>query len=147
MFAVQDELTREIVSALTVNLTQADRDRLSRRGTDNVKAYDYVLRGQAQGFVFTREANEKARALYRKAIDLDPNYARGYTGLAWTHLNEFRLGWSRDGRRSLEQAFAFAERAVKLDELDALAHTALSDVYLWTKRHARPSRRRNGPSP
>ena len=137
VFAVQDEVTREIVSALTVNLTQADKNRLSRKGTENLKAYDAVLRGQAQSFRFTKDANGKARQLYQQAIDFDPKYARAYSGLAWTHLNDFRLGWSKNEQHSLEQAFELAQRAIALDDFDAVAHTALSDVYLWTKRHER----------
>ncbi len=137
VFAVQDDVTQEIVSALTVNLTQADKNRLSRKETENLKAYDYVLRGRTQTFRFTKDANGKARQLFQQAADLDPNYARAYTGLAWTHLNDFRLGWSKNGQRSLEQAFELAQRAIALDDFDPLAHAALGDVYLWTKQHER----------
>ena len=125
-----------------MNLTQADKNRLSRKGTDNLNAYDFVLRGRAQAFRFTKDANGKARQLYQQAADLDPKYARAYTGLAWTHLNDFRLGWSKNKQHTLERAFELAQRAVDLDDSDSLAHTALSDVYLWTKRKAcaRPRR-------
>ena len=82
IFAVQDEVTQNIVSALQVQLTQAEQKSLNQRDTDSLDAYDYLLRGKEYYLRFTREANLQARQFYEKAVDLDPNYATAYAELS-----------------------------------------------------------------
>ena len=137
VFALQDELTQKIVTPLAVEMSAAEVKRVLQKDTDNLAAYDYVLRGHQQMHLLTKESNFKSRELFETAIELDPNYARAYARMAWTHLNDFRLGWSEDPERSLVVALEFAEKAVALDDTFADAHTALGDVYLWTKQYDR----------
>ena len=137
VFAVQDEITQKIVAALAVEMTVAERRRSLRKETENLEAYDYLLRGRGQFFRFTREANDKAKEMYRQAIELDPSYARAYANLAIAHLNDWRLGWSESRPQSLERALELAQRAVALDDSVPVGHAALGDAYLWTKRYER----------
>ena len=137
VFALQDELTQKIVTPLAVEMSAAEVKRVLQKDTDNLAAYDYVLRGREQTLIFTKDSTAKARALLEKAIELDPNYARAYARMAWTHLNDFRLGWSEDPERSLMVALELAEKAVAFDDSFADAHSALGDVYLWTKQYDR----------
>ena len=84
IFATQDEVVEKIVRALAVTLTQGEEKRLGRRGTANVAAYEASLRARELLSRSTREGIAQARAMYHRAIELDPNFAQGYsaTGLA-----------------------------------------------------------------
>src|SRR6185503_13657590 len=86
IFAVQDEVTRQIVRAMAVKLTEAEQTRMGRAPTGVLEAYDLVLRGNEERKRTTRESNSESRRLLVKALDLDPEYAAAYTGLGWAHL-------------------------------------------------------------
>jgi adenylate cyclase len=134
IFALQDEVTRKIVSALAVKLTEDEGNRIVRKGTDSLEAYDYTLRGQWYLSVITKEANDRAREMFEKAAALDPSYALAYSLLGRTYLVEWTLGWSQK-LQSLEQAYEFAQKTVSLDDLLPWGHGLLGEVYLWKKRH------------
>jgi adenylate cyclase len=136
IFALQDEVTQRIVSAMAVKLTEAEKRRLGRPPTGNPEAYDLVLRGHEERRLTTRDGNAEARRLFVKALDLDPNYAVAYLGLAWTHLQSWQFMWSTD-REGLERARELAERAIALNESLVGAHHVLGQIYLWMKQHDR----------
>ncbi len=138
VFAVQDEVTQKIVSAIgTTQLLEAATRRVSRKNPKDLEAYDLYLRGLDLWFRFTPEDNAEARALYMRAAALDPSYSRPHTGLAWTHLQEVFLGWNDRPAESLQSAFVSAQRAVALDDSDSWAHWALGAVYLYMGQHDR----------
>lgn len=134
IFDLQDEVTQEIVSALAVKLTEEEQKRIVRKGTDNLVAYDYTLRGLEYSNRYTKDANAQARKLYQKAIDLDPRYAFAYALLGHTYMMEWSFGWSQDPT-TMEQAFELAQKAIALDESERLSHSVLSNVYLWQKKY------------
>ncbi len=134
IFALQDEVTQKIVAALAVKLPEDEQERLVRKGTDSLEAYDYTLRGWDYFFRFTMEANAQAREMFERAIDLAPQYALGHSGLGWTYWTGWSFGWSQDPQ-SLEQAFELAQRAASLDDSLPEAHSLLGKVHLWKKRH------------
>ena len=142
VFALQDQLVQNIVAQLASEVSDAEMARMRRKGTDNFEAYDYHLRGSELAFRFTRESTAEARAMQQKAIELDPDYASAYAALAWTHLNDFRLGWSDDPATSLERAFKLAHKSISLDDSEPTGHAALSDVYTMAQG-LRPVDRRN----
>src|SRR5690349_2762676 len=92
IFAVQDEVTAEIVAALAVTLTQGERRRLQRKDTDNLEAYDCYLRGRQLVFQRSKNAVEEARPLLERAIALDPQFAQAHTMLACTHILDHANG-------------------------------------------------------
>lgn len=134
IFALQDEVTQQIVRALAVKLTEAEKVRLGRAPTGVLEAYDLVLRGHEERRRTTREANAEARRLFVKALDLDPEYAAAYAGLSWTHLQSWQFLWSTD-RESLERARELAERAIALNDTLVDAYGLLGQIYLWKKEH------------
>jgi adenylate cyclase len=136
IFTLQDEVTREIVRALAVRLTEGEKGRLGRAGTDDLEAYDLVLRGQDERRRTTREANLEAGRLFAKALELDPAYARAYEGLSWVELQSWQLLWSTNPE-SLERARELAERAVALDNTQSGSHHLLGQIHLWKKDHDR----------
>jgi len=115
IFALQDEVTQKIVTALAVRLTRDEQERLVRKGTDNVEAYDYTLRGGEYFFRFTKGANAQARQMFERAISLDPEYASAHSWLGWTYWIEWSFGWGQDPQ-SLERAFELAQMAIALDD-------------------------------
>jgi adenylate cyclase len=130
IFDLQDEVTREIVAALALNLTKREQDRLARRETSNVTAYDCVLRGMESHYRHTREGNEQSKALFQKAIDLDPAYAMAYAWLGFALLHGWVQGWTRDFQ-FLPRAFELAQKAISLNDSLPEAHRILGDLYLY----------------
>jgi adenylate cyclase len=134
IFALQDEIVQKIVTTLKLQVTLAEQGILTRKGTDNLEAYDSYLRGLESYLRLTKEANAQARRMSEKAIELDPQYAQAYTLLGRTHLREWMWRWSADPQ-TLEQALALAQQAVALDSSLPMAHRLLAYVYLRKKQH------------
>jgi DNA-binding winged helix-turn-helix (wHTH) protein/TolB-like protein/Tfp pilus assembly protein PilF len=135
LFAVQNEIVARLVAALPVKLNQAEHDRLARRYTRNLEAYDYFLRGQAALLTRTREDNETAREMYRKAVALDPAFARAYAGLALTYAADYRQQWTKDGPQALARAFELAETAARIDAEILEVQWVLAYVHAQSRRH------------
>ena len=133
IFAVQDEVTRSIVSSLSDRLEAADAERAKHKATSNMSAYDYLLQGREHWHRLTREDISAARSMYRKAVNLDPQYARAHTLLAATHIWDKFMGWSVSSE-GLHEARTFAEKALALDERDGSSHAMLGFVCFFDGR-------------
>jgi adenylate cyclase len=134
IFALQDEVTQKIVTALAVKLTRDEQERLERRYTNNLEAYDCLLQGLGYFYLFTKDGNDRARSMFDKAIDLDPEFALAYGRLGLTHWLEWSFGWSQS-LECLEKAFQLAQKATALDESLPEPHGILGMVCLWKKEH------------
>jgi TolB-like protein/class 3 adenylate cyclase/Tfp pilus assembly protein PilF len=134
IFALQDEIVQKIVTTLKLQLASWEQGYLVRKGTDNLEAYDYFLRGLEPYWHNTQEANVQARQMFEKAIELDPQYAEAYAFLSWTYWREWIWLWSQDSQ-TLERMFALAQKAVALNDSLPGAHNALSQAYLFKKQH------------
>src|SRR5204863_9121793 len=87
IFAVQDSISEKVAGALALRLTGEEKERLTKRYTDNTAAYQLYLRGH---YFFNKRSVEgynKAIEYYQRAIEIDPNYALAYTGLADCYAN------------------------------------------------------------
>ena len=136
VFTVQDEITRNIVTALEVQLTSGEQVRLWRQGTTNPEAYDTFLRGRDHALRKTREDTVQARRLFARAIELDPGFAMAYVGLASTLTLEVRLGWSPALAESLERARDLTHKAIALDDALADAYAQMGYIALLQRQHA-----------
>jgi adenylate cyclase len=136
VFAVQDEITRNIVDALAIALTGGERLRRERRRTHHPEAYDNLLRGLDYLQRTTRDTNLEAQRVFQRAIDLDPDYAEAYSLLSQAHFRDWSFGWTQDPQ-TLDHALELVERAIALDDLLPAAHRSLGIVLLWKKEHAR----------
>ncbi len=135
IFALQDEITMKIVTALRVKLTEGEQARLYDKSTDNLDSFMKVLEGDPYFFRFNEESNIKARQMFEEALALDPENATACTMLAWTYLMEARNGWSKSPGRSMEQAVELAQKALALkDTLDA-THSLLGRIYLGKRQY------------
>jgi tetratricopeptide (TPR) repeat protein len=81
---------------------------------------------------FTREANRQAWQMYEKAITLDPQYAKAYVWLGWTHAMDFAHNWSQEPQQSLERAMELGQQARALDDSLPHVHEILGWLYRWT---------------
>ncbi|RJR32384.1 MAG: adenylate/guanylate cyclase domain-containing protein [Desulfobacteraceae bacterium] len=135
IFALQDEVTQEIVSVLTLKLTEQERRQLTRsRMPSNLEAYDYYLRGLDYFYRYSKSSNEQAREMFEKAVDLDPQYALAWCVLGFTHLLEWSLGWGADST-CIDRADDFAQKALALDDSLPDTHDLLGSIHLWRKQH------------
>jgi adenylate cyclase len=137
IFAVQDELTREIVAALKLNLTAGERDRLTPRRSIDVKAYEYFLRGRERALAAMRTSNVEARGLLAHAIAIDPGYAAAHAVIAYTHVLDYINAWSADPQDSLRIGLEIAERAVEMAEDEPIARFGLGMACLWSRQFDR----------
>jgi TolB-like protein/class 3 adenylate cyclase/cytochrome c-type biogenesis protein CcmH/NrfG len=134
IFALQDEVAQKIVAALEVKLTEDEQERLVRKYTDNMEAYDYYLRGAEYYYRFTKEANVQARRLFERAIELDSEFATAYALLGHTYLLDWAMEWNRDPH-ILEQAYEIGQKAIALDDPSGGGYCLVGHVYLSKKRH------------
>jgi len=131
IFAVQDELTQEIISALKVKLTPEKKDRLVRKGTLDVEGYNLFLRGREHAFLHTRSGNIEARNLLERAVTINADFAAALAFIAFTHVNDYINGWADLPEHSLQTGLEIAERAVQLDEEEPQAHFVVAVALLW----------------
>ncbi len=130
IFALQDEITQKIVGALKITLAPEERARIQHTPTENLKAYDAVLRGLEAYRRFTQEDFVQARTLFEQSIALDPAYAEAHAYLSWIHFIEWEWQWSPDPPRWRKRFIDLARRAVDLDDTFAWAHSVLGWSYL-----------------
>ena len=135
IFEIQDEVNQKIVSACSLELSEGDRQRMKRRGTEVIDAYDYVLRGMKETQVNTMEGSARARYCFESALELDPDYAAAYARLALNYIFRWIQDWSKSKEDSLDKGLEFALKAVTIDSQLAMAHAALSWAYLWHGEH------------
>jgi len=140
-FDVQDQISREIVAALQLALTEGEQAQLVRRGTKSGKAWDLFQRAHDIERQFTREGHERAKDFYEQALALDPEYLSALVALAFCHLDEVRLGWSKEERDSLDRANALCDRATRTAtrNADVLALKAFLEFFQkhWDEARAK----------
>jgi len=135
LFALQDEITREVLGVLPARVSEVERQRLARRYTRSLEAYDHFLRGRALFLVRGDAENDEARLHYRKALELDPTFARAYASLAMTYAIEYRLRPLATPAAALDRAFELAETARLIDPELPEVYWALGFVHVQGRRH------------
>ena len=121
IFDLQDRVTADVVGAIAPKLEQAEIERVNRKPTDNLDAYDVFLRGMAGLHRWSREGNKEALKYFYHAIDLDPGYASAYGVAARAYVQRGAGGWTVDRAHDVEEATRLACRAVELGQDDARA--------------------------
>ncbi len=130
VFAVQDEVVGEIVTALAVTLADDEEELITQMPTSDLTAYDADKQGWWYYHQLTSEANLQAREMFDLAIDLDPGYARPYAGLGFTYYEAFAQQWE-DDPVGLDRAFNNALAALERDEDLLVGRSLLAHVHLW----------------
>jgi adenylate cyclase len=135
IFAVQDEITKEIITAMQVKLTEGEQARAAARGTDNLEAYLKCLQANEYSSRSNIESNALAKQLAEEAIALDPEYAWAYYRLASSHQEDVWFGTSKSPKQSTAKAKELLQKAIVLDENLAAAHGLLGFIYAVEKQH------------
>jgi len=133
LFGTQGEITREVVDALSLQLSAQDRKRLGHRPTTNFEAYDLFLIGQKKFKERTKEANQAAEDAYKQAIRLDPSFARAYSSLSVALTVEYFRGWSESPTSTLDRSLEMAQYATELDPGSPQAYWALGYSQLFRR--------------
>src|SRR5262249_6143355 len=112
LFSLQDKITAQIAGALAIRVTEVEQRRVLAKPTQNLEAYDYVLRARPALQRPARAEIVNARDLLRRAVALDPNYAAAYAGLAETYFAATSMGWTESPTDTLRRAQDAAEKAL-----------------------------------
>jgi adenylate cyclase len=138
IFNVQDEVTRQIVGALKITLSDAEKSQMLGGGTRNVEAHDLFLKGRELMFARKDHDNfDRWMACFRHAIDLDRDYSDPYAGLSVGYSLDHQNRWSDRPELSLGEAERFADAAIAKDDRNPYAHFAAALVAMGKKDYGR----------
>jgi adenylate cyclase len=135
IFALQDDITKNIITALQVKLTEGEQARTASKDTDNLNAYLKYLQSMEYMRKFNKESNALSKQLAEEAVALDPNYPPAYRALAGAHLMDYWLHTSKSPKESLAKAVELLQKAIALDDTYAEAYSALGFVYSTMGKH------------
>ena len=146
VFEIQDRIVKNIVGTLAVRLTRLEQQRVFAKPTENLQAYDLVLRARALISRSERSANREAREMLEQALKLAPRYAEAYVHLASAELQRAGLGWTENPEAGLKRGEELARQALALEEpgANARAHALLARVYSSNGQYDRALVEANG---
>jgi adenylate cyclase len=132
VFALQDEVTLAVVSAIQPKIIQTELAMAARRRPENLTAYDFWLRALQQYSSTTREGVAEAIRLARGALELDPGFGRAASLASVFHLSNILLGYSTDPQFEREEAVRLSRLALRMDDCDpnTLARASLISAYV-----------------
>jgi adenylate cyclase len=128
IFDIQDEIAESIARSVAPALEKSEWKRTLRQQPQELDAWDSYLRGWWHYRQYSKDENTKARSLFERAIELDPNFAWAYAMLAVTHYEDVAAQWSEFPAQSLSQAEAAVRSAMELEDDDPLINFALGLV-------------------
>ena len=137
VFALQDELIRQILIELQVKLTSGDHARVASRGTTNLDAWLLRLQAMDELYKFTRESTVRVRELMQRAHELDPNWSRPLGGIAWSYWWEAQRGWAVDREGWIRNGIEYAQRAIDVDPKDTIGYMQLGNLAQLQGDHER----------
>jgi adenylate cyclase len=134
IFALQDEITMKIVTALQVKLTVGEQARLWARRTDNLDAYLKYLTARSRFAHGKIDNYSLVRRIAEESITLDKEYSVPYVLIAWTHYYDAKQGSSESRGKSFEKAKLLAQKAQELDDLYPDTHILMGFIHLYQKQ-------------
>jgi len=134
IFSLQDEITKKVITALHVQLTEGEEAAIRVRSAGNLNAYLKFLQGREYLKAYNRAGNIKSRKLAEEIVDLDPTYSGGYVLLAAVEQFDVLLGLSKSPRESLARALQFAKKGIAIDDTPDARRT-LARTYLFMRKH------------
>ena len=134
LFVLQDEIAKQIMTALQVKLTEGEYASGVAGTTSNLKALECFWRGEEHFFRWAKEDNAAARQWAQKAVELDSKFAGAWALMGWTHLFEVIFGWSQSPAQSMERALECAQKARGLSDSCAKAHALMGSINLLNRK-------------
>ena len=135
IFALNDEITLKIVTALQIELTEGEQARLYGKSTKDLEAFGKVLQGREYFRRMDKNSNLLARKMFEEAISMDPQYAVAYCYLGYTHWMDVMFGASKSPKQSIGLAAELAQKAIAINESLPLAHGLLAYLYTMKRQH------------
>lgn len=135
IFQLQDRIARKVAGMLATNLQQIALQQSLKKPTNNLAAYDLLLRARAEANETTRAGNRMAREMLEKVIAMQPNYADAQAELADATFQRAAYGWSEFADQDIETAIKLAQKALETDGESALAHSVLARAYTVQQRY------------
>jgi adenylate cyclase len=135
VFAMQDEITRQIVISVEPEMEKAELRKSETKRSTSLDAWNYFLRGRAFLHLLTPEDIVRARAMFERAVEIDPKYSEAWAGLSWTYQRDILFDVVEDRSAWEGKALEAARRAVALDTGSSFAHLALSGAFMWSNQH------------
>ena len=132
LFAIQDDITREIVTALQIELTHGEEVRIRARSTSSFEAWELLQHAYAEHLEFTREGNAEAQRLIDRVLELDPNYQTARVLLAWVLQTAARFGFTAEPNEALAKAESLARSVIAADEDNGDAHAILCYILVFS---------------
>jgi adenylate cyclase len=126
LFALQDEIARQVMTALQVKLTEGDYASGIAGSTSNLKALECFWRAEEHFFKFSKEDNAVARQWAEKAVVLDPNFAGAWAILGFTHFSDAMFGYVKTPAQSIKLAEACGQKAISINDSCAKGHGCLA---------------------
>lgn len=125
VFAIQDEITQAIVGHIGPELDRAEYERVKGKAPENLDAWELFHRGMALVVTRSRDDNRRARQLFERSLERDPEFAPAYSGIAWSQTEDLYFGFEKhDTKLVLDHA----RRAVALDDKNPFSHAVLAQA-------------------
>ncbi|NNF76247.1 MAG: tetratricopeptide repeat protein, partial [Flavobacteriaceae bacterium] len=133
IFAIQQNVSEEIFKKLKITLSPEQKEIIEKIPTENMEAYQLVLKGLSNSEIRTKENLESSIKMYEEAIDLDPNYAEAYSGIAHAY---YLLGWYNylSPTECMSKSNSYIEKALDLDPNNSRAY-GIKAMTLWKARN------------
>jgi len=135
LFSLLDEITLAITIALQVELTDGEQARLGTGSTLNFEAWGCAVKGMSLFYKFGKEDMAGSRALFEKAIKIDPGYAFPVGMLAWTHKIDAQFGYTDSKDNSLKLSFELAKKSLAMNDKTPMVHSLLSHIHMIQGDH------------
>jgi adenylate cyclase len=135
--AAQDDVSQRVVGTVAATLTRVEHERVLRKPIEDLDPYEYILRARADFTGHTREKNDEARTLARQAVQLDPDFAEGYSALGWAYYEAAASGWSEFPKDDIDRARTLAQKAAGLDPTLTSAYDLLANLFLYEGEYER----------
>ena len=130
VFVVQEEINQAIAAELKLTIAPG-----ARPPTTNVEAYDYVLLGMKEARRYTDEGIQRSNYCFRRAIDLDEDYAEAIARLSFNHVFRWISGWEKSFTDTVHEGVRLARQASEIGRGSALCQTSLSWSLMWSGQH------------
>jgi adenylate cyclase len=135
LFSVQDDISKQILTALRVSLVEGEQERVWAKGTNNIEAYLKFLKAYDTFKSFNKKSMILTRQICEEGIALDPSYEQLYSLIGVSHLIDVWYSWGESPRLSIEKSEAALRKGVSLNPQSDLAYANLGHLYLVQERH------------
>ncbi len=138
IFDLQNEVSQKIVDALKISLTDTERQLLTQKPTDDLRAYDFYMRGRELLYLKGKRNTESAIQMFQNAVTIDPNFASSYAGLAEAYSSMYE--WYDGNSAWLTKAIEMNQKALELEPTSLEAQFGIAMVYFHHRRFAEAQR-------